>query len=418
MGRIASRLGNGGLSPLYPNRPQIVAGNGTMPTFRYNNATYTRAESRKSYRLGGQAVSQLRLAYCGFFDNGAAGEATLGNDYQVQSAIELASPVTYQRGYVNGAAITTVSDGAPVVLTDPIGYDMAADTDFFVRTGLTVSAANLYLPSGSNPRGADVGWVSANSTSQVPGTGYMNQPAGSSYYDPTAPYMVLGIPSAPLVSVALMGDSFGEGQGDTVTNSSGVKGYLQRGLWSVNGHVVPSVNLSKGSEMAQNNQLTLGSRKRAAWPYATHLLCALGRNDIGAGRTLLQIQTDLIAIWTAAKRTKGPYGKPLHVTQTLMPPSTSSTDNWATAANQTPTSGFAAGGVRDQLNAWIIAQAGQGLLDAYVNLNVYWEDQSNPNKWVTNGSNNYATSDGVHPSAALHLLASAAISNWALTLTP
>src|SRR5262249_9148167 len=114
----------------------------------------------------------------------------------------------------------------------------------------------------------------------------------------------------------------------------------------------------------------------------------------------------------------GPYGKPLKVAQSLIMPRTTSSDSWATAANQTSVSGFGVGELRDQFNAWVLTQVGGGLLDVVIDPNPYVEDQSHPSKWISNNSANYPTTDGVHPSSALHILAAQAVNSWALTITP
>ena len=56
-------------------------------------------------------------------------------------------------------------------------------------------------------------------------------------------------------------------------------------------------------------------------------------------------------------------------------------------------------------------------LDAVIDANVCVEDPANPGKWVTTGAANYPTTDGTHPSPALHLLASQLVRAWASGLT-
>jgi lysophospholipase L1-like esterase len=141
--------------------------------------------------------------------------------------------------------------------------------------------------------------------------------------------------------------------------------------------------------------------------YASNVICELGTNDINTSRTLAQIQSDLQTIWQAAKA-----AGVRRVAQTLIIPRTTSTDSWATAANQTPVSGFATGSTRDQLNAWIKAQVGQGLLDGYIDPNPQVEDQANLGKWQTNGTASFATTDGTHPTAAFQASMATVVTNY------
>ncbi len=304
-------------------------------------------------------------------------------------------------------------------MTDYAGYDYAAGSYVFVRLSCNVSAVNQFLPYADKASATgDNVYFSAASTSQVGGTGAMSLPSGgASRTDGPSVNAILGVPAAPMASVILLGDSIFDGTGDT-GDGNGNWGFGTRGLWSVNNYPVPWAKQTVSGDLLVKNYSTAASRKRALWPYATHLLCNLGWNDINTGATLANLQTYLTDIWRAAKRTVGPYGKPLNVTHCLIGPGNTSTDAFATAANQTHRTGFAPGSIRDQLNAWILSQVGQGLLDAAINPNTAWEDAANAGKWVTTGAANYATSDGIHPSAALHISAAGAVNVWALGIKP
>ncbi len=400
-----------------PSRPQIVATRGTIPNGRYQNATNTRLECRKKVYLGRQDVNHLRLAFGGFY-NTSAGEANLGNDVTYEAALELDTPATYQRAYTRGGTSTTVPDGTPILLSEPVGFDLAAGGSFWIRHSCSVSAANLYLPTNASAKASsDTDFASAAASSQVAATGAMTTPSGGAVQAGMLPFAVLGVPAAPMAAVLVLGDSIADGTGDSV-DSAGNAGYIARGLASVGGYPVPYAKQTVSGDYLSKNTLDTSPRKRVLWPYATHLICELGHNDIAGGATLATIQGHLQGIWRAAKRTIGPYGKPLHVTQCTILPRTTSSNGWRAAADQTPYSGFASGGVRDQLNAWIATQVGQGLLDAMIDANPYVEDQANLNKWITTGAAAYPTVDGIHPSSALHILAAQAVNAWAQTITP
>lgn len=92
--------------------------------------------------------------------------------------------------------------------------------------------------------------------------------------------------------------------------------------------------------------------------------------------------------------------------------------NFLDAQSQTPLGGFTLGGIRDQYNSWLQSIVGAGILDYYIDVNSTLADSGTPNVWVTNGTNQYSTVDGTHPSQTGHLLAAPVVTAWALTITP
>lgn len=411
--------------PIIPYKPQIVATRcGIFNSSRQGTAsarTDLRIEGRRFHFIGNQAVSQLQMLIPGFIiTNAGSGEHLLGNTFNYEGAIELIAPSTFLEAFFLGNAVPyTVQQGIAHVKSDPITpFDMAAGTKFWSRQACSVSVDTLFIPASGQPTTAtDTGFISPATVSQVPATGNMTVPSGGTAFGGNLP-IIVGIPTKPMVSVCILGDSIATGTGDTVDNASGAIGYPARGLVSVHGFSMPWLWETVGSDLFSENLLTNAPLKRALWQYVTHLICELGTNDIAAATSLATMQGYATGIWQAAKRVIGPYGKPLTVAQCLMTPRTTSTDSWATAANQTPVAGFAVGGVRDQFNAWVKTQVGGGLLDAFVDPNQYVEDPAVPGVWLTNGTPNVPTIDGLHPTQAYHILAAQAVNTWALAQNP
>jgi len=380
-----------------------------------------RVQNRQKYYVGSQAVSQLQVGQCGFYlKNDSTAEHVLPNDYTWEAAIESITPSTYQQAFAQGIKLPVIqgSAGIPLVLSDPIGLDLAAGSSFWLRQSILVSTSSQYIPGSTHLAGAtDTGWISPAATSQVPGTGDMTLPAsGAGFGGPQA--IILGIPAAPMASVCFVGDSIADGTYD-VADATGNYGFFARGLSSVNGYPVPYISQTIGGDQFAVNTYAYAPRKRVFWPYVTHLVISLGTNDIFSNNASLStLQTYVTDMLTAAKRTIGPYGKPLQTAVVTLFPRTNSTDSWATAANQTTQTHMDVGGVRTTYNAWLASIAGGDLLDAVIDVNTYVEDPSNPGKWLTNGTANYPTPDGTHPASALHILAAQAVHNWALTITP
>ncbi|PZP55869.1 MAG: hypothetical protein DI586_05565 [Micavibrio aeruginosavorus] len=130
------------------------------------------------------------------------------------------------------------------------------------------------------------------------------------------------------------------------------------------------------------------------------------------------MQARATATLTELKRTIGPYGKPLHVTVTTVTPGVTTSNNYINAAGQTPRAGFETGGLRDQYNNWLKSLVGGGLVDACLDIGASIEDTAAPGRFISNGTSNYATTDGIHPTAASVGIMSPMITSWAQGLRP
>jgi lysophospholipase L1-like esterase len=149
---------------------------------------------------------------------------------------------------------------------------------------------------------------------------------------------------------------------------------------------------------------------------ATSVFCDLGSNDIANSRTLAQLQADAITTWTELGR------QGARVFQMTILPKTTSTDSWATKANQTPVApAFAAGGVRQTFNAWLRAGASTVIngvtvtlgmaghpLSGVVDISSAVEDTTDSNYWKSPSW----TTDGGHPTATGYDALAQAMRPW------
>lgn len=119
--------------------------------------------------------------------------------------------------------------------------------------------------------------------------------------------------------------------------------------------------------------------------YASHVVINLGMNDLLAGVSLSSIQTDFLSIFSACRAA----GCKVYAAKVC--PSTTSTNGWADEDHQDYVAGFAPGGNRSQLNAWIDARVADGTIDGTPPVLQYVENPAN-GKWLAG-----ATGDGVHP---------------------
>lgn len=406
---------------------QLVANNCQL-YWRVFTGTYTRFENRYPNYIGNANVTNLKAAFPGFYQNQVGtGETTIGNDYNAQTAFEIISPSMYAQPYYSGVSagpVVTVPDGISIRISDTAAPIMvSAGTEIYCRTGLTIATSAQNMPSNSGTKVvlySAPGYQSNAASSQVPATGAMTNPGASNLANGVSPMMILGIPDRALPAVLSQGDSItvGQGEGAGQYDSFSSAGWIGRGLNLVTPYPIPWTNYGAPSnKLSADATMSTGYRKRASWPFVTHLIFGLGSNDISAAATLAAVQANAILILQAAKATIGPYGKPPKTYWALIVPRTTSTDSWATAVNQTPVAGYELNGVRDQFNAWLPTIVGQGLLDGVIDVATPCQDPSNKSLWVTTGAANYPTTDGTHPTTALNILMAAVLTPIAQNFT-
>ncbi|UOF77789.1 gdsL-esterase [Caudoviricetes sp.] len=124
--------------------------------------------------------------------------------------------------------------------------------------------------------------------------------------------------------------------------------------------------------------------------------------DGSTGVSFATLMTNKQTTYTAYK-TIVPNGKIL--LDGFHPTCSGSTDSWATEANQTTYGNWGAGGFSEQLTTQAATWISSGVIDAYCPHTA--QRGTDTTKWIVNGSANYATADGVHPSKAAHDLMTA-----------
>ena len=327
--------GYGYVDPLtqQPRLPQIVANrNGVNNTVRQGNSnsrTDTQMMVRKRHSIGKSAVKDLQIGYNGYIL--VNGESVTANSATMEIGIEITSPMALTMPcFIAGAKVGTIPAEAQLILTDPLsGVDFPAGGTFFVRSNRTIASITNDLPATVSVISAsgtgDGCWISPSGPSQVSATGTLSAPGGGggTNIGGEAPVIILGIPASPMPAVIILGDSIAAGNNDT-GNSTGYIGFIERGLELVGDYPMPWHCQTIGGHALSKARIDLAFRERAMWKYGTHLLCQLGTNDVAAGSSVATMQGIYTEIWTAAKRTIGPYGKPLQVAQSLILPRTTS----------------------------------------------------------------------------------------------
>lgn len=340
--------------------------------------------SRYRLQLGGSAMSSLKLDFANiFFPGTSIGNSVVIDECYLERVTTVAESVQVLFAGASGA---TLASGSVNNLSDAIlpgsftGLsNFPANTEFWIRVRGHVASASQNIPVSR----ARVEAVDSNSFAYDPatvtltnftGTGALTK-SGVLFTNMTTnglcPILVGVYATGDPKTMFVAGDSIIEG----------VNGLNSTRTWVVNAARalgIPVVEFSLGG----SSQLSIS--EIASWkPYLAY--CRVYCDDFGTNNenALLHFFT----LWNAAKATYG-HDKIVHVG--LLPRSTSS-DSWATEANQTAAStgpalnAFSASALLYKfLDSSTVPQSIRGVAN---------------NKWKVDGNANTYTADGVHPSA-------------------
>jgi hypothetical protein len=311
--------------------------------------------SRAPYLVQVDATN-IKLVYTNFtYASGTQEDLTPSTDMVIGgAALEYAGVIT--RVTFAGQYAVTIKPGGQVT-SDPISIDVVAGSYLNVRT---------YTPSGTWHSiryvinvAAAIGGFTATTDLTAPGSAAIADGANVHLAGPVA---ILGTPIARAnfsgvirrPRVAVIGDSIVNGHNDGIYNAGftgwiGLFSGLGRGGWvdrAAQAYGFLVLKLGMPGYTAQKALNTPASRRfsYAQINKASNLIWSLGVNDINAGRTLAQLQADLIALWTI-QASQGKRCFALTLT-----PIANSTDIFQTLANQSVLSGEA---VRVAYNTWL-----------------------------------------------------------------
>lgn len=304
------------------------------------------------------------------------------------NSITVSAAIEYPAGSGNWTDLTFEGGASSVTMvasavdrgTDPIDLDMTAGSYFRVRTRVSVASAGQKWPvldrislAAANGEGY------ALSDSAPPA-----DPADSDcdeYYGPVA---ITGYSKAPY-AIGVFGDSISNGSFDDGTLDK--MGFFQKPILDY----LPIINLSTGGDRPSQFNTAAGHLYRMALADSlglTHALVAYGTNDISAGASTIEGYLETTFSLLARRN--------WHLSASAILSHTNSTDDWATAANQTPASGYTVGGTADQVSDWLETQVGT-LIDRYIDTRPAWQDENN--KIFADGTPFWMTDDGLHPNA-------------------
>jgi lysophospholipase L1-like esterase len=385
-------------------RLQVVATRGQLPVEIEGGGDErrTRMESQLVARVGRHAAFDIQLVYANFHARQSR-EAPGPSDFVLSAAL-LREPFGPPIPLTFGTSLNpVVSRGAGLILSNPLGVDLEPNSDLVIRSGALVARSGL-VPCGMRMKApGDRMVTSAAERSQVYADGQFAFPEGGAIaelgFGPTA---ILGVFERPAPSFLIWGDSLGWGRGDG-DDQNGNSGLYERGLWRVypDGSPAPYVNMSRSGDQLASNVPMLAPLKRGLISYVSHVVVALGTNDISVGRELEAIKEDARAIWRSVRR----HGAKVVAVKIL--PKT------RTGANREIFSdAYRPGGVRDLYTAWLDTRVGIDV-DHVLDPNLVLESRHDPGFWVASD----VSVDGLHLTAKGAAMGAEIVRAFAATCT-
>ena len=364
--------------------PRLVGTRGVLLKNGLSNGTDTQTTYRQKFAVGVEDTSDLRLIYANWHMPNTT-ETPGANTIMVRASVEYPSG-TFHPLFFSGRRTLTLEPGAQIMSDALSGICIPAGAQAWVRTHVSVASVGEKWPLGVTTIPADLEGNVAGADRNDNGT----VPNVFAYaYGPLA---IMGTTRNPTRSVAMVGDSIMHGQADT-PNDMGFVVRAINGQWGW-------TNLARASEQARHFATSGRYRTGVIGAGADTVICNYGSNDINANRTVAQIKADLVEIWRRLS------AQGAEVYQTTITPRPTSTDTWKTLDGQTPHTNDA---VRREINEWLRTLKHpflKGVMDvtnAVEQSSVVDGAIVYSGKWMVNGTNNWMTNDGVHPSPAAHL---------------
>lgn len=216
--------------------------------------------------------------------------------------------------------------------------------------------------------------------------------------------------------VAIVGDSIPNGSNDAASgNADGNIGWASRYLYRCGFGYVKSTCPGEQSVNVPTNYKCRDYLVALSSP--TAIISTYGTNDLVQGLTFDTLKTRKLAEYAYLENLFP--GVPL-IGTTLFP-RTTTTDAHATLANQSGQTGHTPIGAspRESYNDWIRDTLADAKLSGYIDVaGNGGESSKNSGKWPVTGAANYATSDGTHPSSAIHTLVAARAPTYTISILP
>lgn len=344
----------------------------------------------KHVMLNSYAATNIRLFYANRLSDVAA-TYTITVKAAIEYPLGTFTRVTFNSGSQSVTIAPTFTDVESDIvpgLTIPAGatYYEHVFVSFALAQGCPFLHVRQLLAANGDGFSASNGEVDKSMTS-------LAASSNSYYYGATA---IVGNTNCPF-AYGIVGDSIISAGGDTQTGL--YVGWAERGVNGAYGTVNVGQSSEQGSQFLASHAGRMGLLRRCG---LTHALMEYATNDINGGLTLVQTE-NMIRMINALLAASN-----INPSNSTVIPRTSSTDNWATIANQTPLAGFGVGQTADQLNTAMLTSP-LTFATTVFDVNTPMQSPGNPRFWTVNGTTFYYTNDGTHPNATSSPVAAAAL---------
>lgn len=378
LGNAFSKLGNplGGVERLLPSYLGQVATRTLVPS---NTATLNKQFSTRRYMFARDNITSLQLVIPNWYVKTATtgAETAQGGTMTVTASIEYPAGV-YTQVLFSGVPSSVIANGDTLV-SDACSVSIPRGAKFFVRMFVQCETGVIFA------NGSQIVDTTNGDFSRYAASGLSDVTMGGTA--PTTVDNANTFTAAAVIaytrrqSIFLMGDSLTAGSGDSVSDTTGDNGILARSVGPSFAYINAGCPGDRAYWAAANY-----TKRAALASYCSHVVCALGTNDFYAGsKTSAQTKTAVESLKTMAAASK-----PFFVT--TITPRTTSTDSWATTANQTAVAGNTN---RVTYNGVVRAGSISGAAGFFEIADVV-ESARDSGLWKVNASASWYTADGTH----------------------
>lgn len=358
---------------VYADRISFVATRGQV----MNGLTPASVQGQSaSYHVMQDDCAWFEAHFPNWYVTSAGVETGPGADATLEVFIEYPIFSTPRRVKIAGQDVGSIPNGGSTAVL--IEGEFKKGTPYRLLTYRTCASGVIYHAGGSALHLGEKGQFAATVAKTI-ATGVIGGSDYSNYYGPTH---ITG--KTDNRTVAILDDSIGDGYLDVPNDYHGDRGVWARSL----GRDYAYANLSVPGDRAVWF-IASNTRRRAIASLASDVMIGYGRNDLGNGRTGAQVNADTTTI-------AGYFPNARVYSRTLAPWSTS-TDNWASNANQTATTSA------NDVNTVNVERTARKAPFVYcADVFVIMSDRNGPftPKWKTDASQTLAkfyTTDGTHP---------------------
>jgi lysophospholipase L1-like esterase len=316
--------------PSRARRMALISTRHRIPTNQ--SASSIPSSMSRSYHVTTQAADEIEITLVNWLVRGSGNATIDGQEVGPGGPGTFKVSVEYPEGTITPVGTVTIPDGGEAVLTAKVA--LPANAIYWVRIFQT-NPLGVIMTLGADGDPSKDGYVGTGAT-DLTGGGTVAA-MGNTIYRPA---LVRAMSSGEVA--CMVGDSIMKGEGDSFDGAGDV-GIVSRLVLAQN---MAYINMGIGADRAA--WYTTQSTKRralAAKASPTVIYDNLGINDILNSAAFTTVRDSIIAnraLWADPIR---------YIRVALTPPNTTSTDFFATAANQTVNTGRLA--IRNQVNAFL-----------------------------------------------------------------